>query len=255
MDQYAYANKVNKVHPVEKVLFSMITLFLAVASKTYAIHSIIFVGMTLATLFIAGIPKRIYFNLLLLPVFFIILGIIPVLMEVSHTYTGFLFDIKLLNTYLGITKQGLASTLTIILRSMAAVSCLYFMALTTPVNDIFELLKKIRVPHILIEIMYLLYRFIFVLIDASMTIYYAQSARLGYSSIGASFKSLGKLASMVFIKAYNNSQALYVSLISRGYTGELCVISFKYKLDLRNIIFIIIVEALLLLLSWILGGS
>jgi energy-coupling factor transporter transmembrane protein EcfT len=59
---------------------------------------------------------------------------------------------------------------------------------------------------------------------------------------------------MVFIKAYNNSQALYLSLISRGYRGELAVISNEYSMSKTNIAVIIIIELILLGLALKLGG-
>ena len=254
IDQYAYMNKLNHVHPLEKILFSLLTMCIAIASKAIAIHIIVFVLMAIATLFLAGIPKKIYINLLLLPLSFIFLGVMPILILVSNTNVGFVFSVKALNLYFGITNQGINSALIISVRSMAAAACLYFITLTTPLTDIIELLKKSKLPQTIIEIMSLIYRFIFVLIDSSFIIYNSQSARLGYSSIRTSFRSLGKLISMVFIKAYNNSQALYLSLISRGYSGELRVISNEYVINKTNIVGIIIIELTLIGLSFKMGG-
>jgi cobalt/nickel transport system permease protein len=247
-------NKLNKVHPIEKILFSLLSMCIAVASKAIAIHLVVFALMVIATLFLAGIPKKIYMNLLLLPLSFIFLGILPILIVVSNFDAGFVFSVKILNFYFGITNQGINSCLIIIVRSMAAAACLYFITLTTPLTDIIDLLRVLKLPQIIIEIMTLIYRFIFVLIDAALIIFNSQSARLGYSSIRTSFKSLGKLVSMVFIKAYNNSQALYLSLISRGYRGELAVISNEYSMSKTNIAVIIIIELILLGLALKLGG-
>jgi cobalt/nickel transport system permease protein len=254
IDQYAYINKLNKVHPGEKILFSVLTMCIAMASKSIAIHTIVFILMAIATLFLAGIPKKIYINLLMLPLSFIILGVLPILILISDSNVGFNLSIKVLNFYFGITNQGMYNALIIIFRSMAAAACLYFVTLTTTLIDILEMLRKAKLSQTIIEIMSLIYRFIFVLIDASFIIYHSQSARLGYSSISTSFRSLGKLVSMVFIKAYNNSQALYISLISRGYCGELHVISNEYTMNKANITVIILIELTLIGLSFILGG-
>lgn len=254
IDQYAYLNKLNKVHPVEKILFSLLTMCIVITSKAIVVHLVVFASMAIATLFLAGIPKKIYINLLMLPFSFIFLGVLPILIVASNSDVGFVLSIKTLNLYFGITNQGINSAFIIIARSMAAAACLYFITLTTPLIDIIELLKKAKVPQNLIEIMSLIYRFIFVLIEAAFIIYNSQSARLGYSSISTSFRSLGKLVGMVFVKAYNSSQALYLSLTSRGYSGELCVISNDYILNKTNIAAIIIIEIILVGLSYKMGG-
>lgn len=255
IDQYAYSNKLKNVHPGEKVLFALLTMGTAIATKAIAVHAVVMVLMVVVTLLIAGIPQKAYLNLLLLPLSFIFLGVLPVLVVISYNDIGYIYAIRILNLYLGITKEGFDTSTIIFFRSIATAMCLYFISLTTPLIDIIEMLKKIKLSNTLIEIMSLIYRFIFVLIEASVIIYNAQSARLGYSSIKTSFRSLGKLVSMVFIKAYNHSQALYVSLMSRGYDQELNVISKAYKLNKRNIIIITMTEIILIILSIVIGGS
>lgn len=254
IDQYAYQNKLNKVHPGEKAIFGLLTMFAAIVAKSVAVQLVIFTMMVLVTLWLAGIPKKVYFSLLLFPLSFIFIGVIPILVAVSSSNEGLIYSIKAFSSYIGITNQGISSTSITITRSMSSVACLYFIALTTPLIDLIELLKTIRIPKIIIELMTLIYRFIFVLIDASYIIYKSQNSRLGYSSISTSFRSLGKLVSMVFIKAYNNSQSLYLSLISRGYSGELTVISSKYEIDKRNIAAITVIELILIGLMIKLGG-
>lgn len=141
IDQYAYVNKLSKVHPAEKILFSLLTMCIAIAAKAIAIHLVVFALMAAATLFLAGIPKKIYISLLLLPMSFIVIGIIPILIVTSYSDIGFIYSLKAFNLYFGVTNQGIASSTIIIARSMAAATCLYFIALTTPLTDILELLN------------------------------------------------------------------------------------------------------------------
>jgi cobalt/nickel transport system permease protein len=51
----------------------------------------------------------------------------------------------------------------------------------------------------------------------------AQETRLGYSTYFGSFKSLGALASTIFLRSLDKSETLQHSLDSRGYSGELPV--------------------------------
>ncbi len=57
-----------------------------------------------------------------------------------------------------------------------------FMAMTTPLVDMVDLFRRVGVPVILIDVMTLMYRFIFVLLDSLDRMYVAQNSRLGYRS-------------------------------------------------------------------------
>jgi cobalt/nickel transport system permease protein len=255
IDQYAYTNKLNDVHPVEKTLFSMLTMGVAIVSNRFAIHILIILLMFISTVIIARIPIKVYTKLILIPLAFLIIGVIPIIFTVSSYDSSFIYSIKISNLYLGITKSGIESGFIVCLRSIATITCLYFMSLTTPLLEVIQLLRKLKLPKSIIEIMTLIYRFIFVLLESAVVIHNSQSSRLGYSSVGNSFKSMGKLTSMVFIKAYNNSQSLYQSLVSRGYNGDLNVISREYSYSIRNICLIFAVEILFIVLVFLMGSS
>lgn len=255
IDQYAYSNKLKDVHPMEKIAFALITMCIAIASQSIAVHVLVMSSMVFMTLAAARIPRKAYLGLLLLPLSFMLISILPIFITISDNSIQYLFSLKLLNLNWGVTRFGLHSARLLLFRSIAAVMCLYFLALTTPLLDMLEMLKKLKLPGLLIELMSLIYRFIFVLIEAAVVIFQSQASRLGYSNVRNSFFSLGKLVSMVFIRAYHQSQMLYLSLMARGFQGDLCVISNEYRLNQRNIILIVIFDALLIVLSLILGGN
>ncbi len=254
IDLYAYSNRLKDMHPGEKMAFALISMIIAVSSKSIVLHLLVLALMAAVCLAAAGIPWKTFGGLMLLPLSFILLGVLPILIVISHKDVGFILQTKLFHSYWGVTAQGLHASILIFFRSMAAAACLYFMALTTPLTDLIEMLRRLKLPAAVIEIMSLIYRFIFVLLEAAGTIYHSQSSRLGYSSLKNSFMSLGKLVSMVFIKAYHNSQALYIALASRGYEKELTVLSKEYKVSRQNIVWISLTELLLLVLLLILGG-
>ena len=79
-------------------------------------------------------------------------------------------------------------------------------------------------PKLIVELMGLIYRFIFVLLETADTMITAQNSRLGYSSLSAGFRSLGTLVSTLFIRSYKRSDELYTALEARGYDGDLNVL-------------------------------
>jgi len=95
--------------------------------------------------------------------------------------------------------------------------------------DLLSALRRLRIPRILVELIGLVYRFVFVLLDTVNEINIAQSCRLGYSSLSSSYRSLETMVSMVFVKSYKQSDALYTASEERGYDSELNVLSENYE--------------------------
>ena len=52
------------------------------------------------------------------------------------------------------------------LQCMTAIVCTYWFALTTPFIQILQVLKAARFPRVMIEVTMLMYRFIFIFVDA-----------------------------------------------------------------------------------------
>lgn len=123
------------------------------------------------------------------------------------------------------------------LKVMGSLSCLYFISLTTPMIDVISVLAKLKVPSFLIELISLVYRFIFIILETSEMMFISQNSRLGYRDIKTSYKSLGALASTLFIRSFKRANDLYTALEARGYNGELKVL--EEQVQKRNYIYII----------------
>ena len=78
-------------------------------------------------------------------------------------------------------------------------SALCFISLTTPMTDIFIAFRQIRVPEAVIDLMMIIYRTIFILMDQVIQIYHAQVMRLGYSGYRESIQSFAMLCGAAFI--------------------------------------------------------
>ena len=102
------------------------------------------------------------------------------------------------------------------IKCFGAVSCMYFLSLTTPMVDLFTLLRKSIIPNFIIEIAELIYRYIFVLFDVSHRIHTAQDARLGYCNLRVSYHSTAQLASNLFIRSFNQAVKKRIPLWSHA---------------------------------------
>lgn len=232
IDGYAYASRLRSWHPAEKASLALATMGVALATSSPRIEVTIAGLMLVMTVGLAGIPPGFYLRLLALPAAFLLVGAVTAGLTTAGPGTGqgadFLVAASLGNITAGFTVAGLHLATTLLLRSLAAVTCLYFLALTTPMVDVIWLLRRLRVPALLAELLELTYRYIFVLADLAAQVYTAQSCRQGYTSWGNSCRSLGQLVNAVFRKATWYSRQLAVALAARGYQGQLAVMEDEY---------------------------
>lgn len=251
MDSWAYTNQFNKVHPLEKTLISIVTMLIVLAWEKPLLHITVLIVMMTATIIGAGIPYKVYLKYFLIPFLFIIAAIASVAIEVNGDPSQYLHKIQLFYINMGVTQISLSIALRLFLRSLAALTCLYFLAFTTPMQDIIYLLEKSHCPTIVTEIMVLMYRFVFIFLTTAKNIYYAQNTRLGYRNFNRGIRSFSTLCSVLFVKAYMQSKALYQSSLSRGYQGSFNCIENDNKLSLSRLISISMVELGLCVIGYI----
>ena len=106
-------------------------------------------------------------------------------------------------------------------RSAAALSALLFLILTTPLPDLIALLRRLKCPETLLELMVLCYRMLFVFSEALADTRSAQAARLGYATPRLALRSLGSLAANLTIQIWQRASDLHVAAQARNNDGPL----------------------------------
>ncbi len=120
---------------------------------------------------------------------------------------------------------------------------------------ILQVLRKLKVPSLLIEITEIMYRFIFVFLETSLKIYQAQNSRLGYRTARLWLHSLSLLISSLFITVFQRAKELTIAMDSRGYTEDILYVDEHYQYSTVNwlIIFGIIAGMVTVYIQF--GGS
>jgi len=249
IDCYAYSNNLKTIHPAEKSLLAMSTMVVCLTSPTIITPLIILTFMTGGIIIKAGIPSRVFLNLMLVPLSFLFISVLTIAFSISTDPSGFWLAQTINGLTIGTRYPELVTAIHLFLKSLGAVSCLYFLALTTPITEIITILHKLKVPAIITELMVLIYRFIFVFMETATTIRRAQSSRLGYVSLKSSYRSLSRLFTALLGKVFVKSQELYNAMSARGYTGEINVLTKKYPVSHKNYLLIVGFELPLILLN------
>ena len=257
IDKLAYSSELKNVNPMEKFIFALVTIIMCITLNNIADSIVILLIMAFITVFKGKLPLKNYIQLMSLPLAFLIMGVITIAINVASTSKGLIFSFNVFDIKLGCTWDSILTAARLFFKSLASVSCLYFLTLTTPVFEILSVLRKLKVPKLFVELMGLIYRFIFVLLDTTNMIYISQNSRLGYSTFRTGFNSLGKSVTSLFISSYKRSQDIYTAMESRGYDGEINLLENNYTYSYKNIFLIIVVELTLIIIGFsknIFGG-
>lgn len=235
LDSYAYSNRWRRVHPVEKGLLALLCLVATLVARSPVVPLAIFAVMSGLIVFGARIPAVAYLRLLVIPVGFLIFGAISLMVSFSGGEIP-LARLPMVDLQIALSLTGIRQAETTLARSLGAVSCLYFLALTTPMTEIVGLLRRLGLPALFLELMILAYRHIFIFLKIAQEMTVAQSSRLGYSTTRNSFRSLAALGGNLFLRALRRSRQLHQALLARGYQDDLRYLEDQHAWSPRNLV-------------------
>lgn len=248
IDKLCYHSRLRYENAGEKFAFAVITLFICVMSRSAAVACIVLAVTGILTVWKGGIPVFRYLRFLTVPLTFLFLSTLAIMFNIRRTPLD-LFAVHLGGWYLTASTHSFFYALQLILTALSAVSCLYFLAFTTPMPDILEVLRKLRCPKLLIELMLLIYRFIFILLDTASAISVSQDCRLGNKDYKTALRSFGMLGSVLMIRAVSRSNRLYDAMEARGYDGTIRVLSENRPPEKKIVAAIVLFELFLFLFA------
>ncbi len=215
LDEYAYRSGLAKYSAGGKFFFTVTVLILCLTFHSPAVSLFIILSMAALLVGPGRLSPGIWLHMLFLPFLFIFFS------GIALYFTA--YDIR--------------QVLSVSLQALGAVSSFFFLTLSTPVSEIVEVLSKCHVPKLFIELMYLIYRFIFVLTDVWNSMHTAAEARLGYVDFKTSCKTFGALAGNLFVLSMRKANIYYDAMEARCYTGNLRFLETKKPLRLPECLF------------------
>lgn len=219
LDDYALMSPLRHRNNWLKLTIVLFGLLVGVSATSPITPLFIALCMSFTTIALGRSPLKVYLKLLLAPLGFAFTGVIIIAFFSGSGQE--LLSFELIGYPLSIRADGLELALLVLSRSLSGMCCLYFLALTTPMIELFAVLKASRLPESLIELSMLIYRYIFVFLDMALCIKYAQTVRLGYSNFRRSLNSMGMLASTLFIRSWEQGDKLFLAMDSRCYDGKM----------------------------------
>ena len=246
LSDIAFMNAWRHRNPWEKVLFGGGLLMVALLVPPFPWCVAIAVVVTLAATAGAKIPVGSWLGVLSVPASFALLTAVGILVQINTlgqiNGTGGGFS-------LGFDWNGLPFAGGLLVRSVAAISCLAFVGWTTPLMELIPVFERLWIPTVLIDLALMIYRFLFVTATTLGEMRRAQSWRLGRADYRSRMRALSMLAGGLFVRCIHRARRLEDGIESRGYEGRLWVLAPRHAASPAVITGILALQAALLILG------
>lgn len=252
LDDYALMSPLRYRNNWLKLSIVTFGILTGVSSTSPFTPLLIALCMGFATVYFGRIPLKFYLKLLALPAGFVLTSAFIIAFFFG---TGdILFSLDIAGYTLAVKSGGLNMALLVLSRTIGGMSCLFFLSLTTPMVELFAVLKATRFPDSFVEIAMMMYRYIFVFLEVAMGIRYAQTVRLGYRDLRTSFRSLVMLGTNLFIRSWEQGEKLYLSMNSRCYDGKMILLEEKRPVRMPEVLLTCSYFALVLAVFYLTRG-
>ncbi|EXI69170.1 MAG: Energy-coupling factor transporter transmembrane protein CbiQ [Candidatus Accumulibacter adjunctus] len=245
IEQAAYGNRWRRVSPAAKGSLALAGLLAAFVAATPATAACVALLLALTTVLGARVAAGVYLRVAAPAVGFLAIGSLSLLVAVGPDAAG--------QFTWGLAPDAARRVATLAGRSLASLAALLLLVLTTPLPDLIGLLRRLRVPEVLLDLMVLCYRMLFVLATAVRDTLTAQSARLGYASLRHGWRSLGLLLANLAVQIWQRAQALHVAAVARNGGGPLRFLSPGFANAGRDTLLAVVAGAALILFAVGLG--
>jgi cobalt/nickel transport system permease protein len=219
-DVIAQYSRLNKVSSVLKFCTVLILMILSIISRSPLV-GLFLAGVILLILVKAdGLKLKEYLSILSLPLSFLLISGLALLFEYSVQPAG-VIHVPVYHGYLIVSRIAQLKAALVMAKALGAISCLYLLSLTTPMSEIIGVLRHFKTPDIIIELMYLIYRYIFILLEMHRSMKNAAASRNGFINYSTSIRTTGKIYTNLLARSYYQANKNFDAMESRCYTGEI----------------------------------
>lgn len=201
----------NKLHPLGKLLLSVLYIFTVVSFDKYAVTPLILMSVYLVFGFMMGdlsFREGLYRVRLILPLV-VFVGILNPFFDKNVLFYAGSFAVT----------GGMVSMLTLMLKGFYAVLSSYILIATTSIDDICYALRCIHVPKTVVLVIMLIYRYFDVMAKEADRIMTAYSLRAP-SQKGIHYKAWGTLVGQWLLRSMDRAEMVYESMLLRGFKGD-----------------------------------
>lgn len=119
---------------------------------------------------------------------------------------------------LGLVQPGgLGLFLFLVAKSTVCLLAMVLLANTTPFSELLRVLRKARVPALLVTTLSLMYRYLFVLLDESGRMKRARASRTFEPQRSRTWHTMATVAGQLFIRSTERADRIWAAMCARGW--------------------------------------
>lgn len=154
---------------------------------------------------LAGLPNLHLLRMLRVPLVFIVVAAASTAVSVDPSGPA-----------LSTSAQAVLRACEAAARAIAATAAMMLLASTTPMSDLTDSMRRMGLPSACVDVVTVMYRMIFLLLESLTVTRKSQTARLGYSTVRRSVRSAGLMTAAVLIRAWRRGKSLERGLAGRN---------------------------------------
>lgn len=131
---------------------------------------------------------------------------------------------------LSVRAEGVVRFLSVLIKAWLSAQAAVVLVGTTSFPDLLAAMRGLGMPRILVQTVGLMWRYLFLLADEAVRMLRAREARspdpgipgrrVG-GTLGWRARVTGQMAGMVFLRALERGERIYLAMVARGYDGEI----------------------------------
>ncbi len=118
------------------------------------------------------------------------------------------------------TDRGIDLAVLVLLRSIAGISVMLFFATSTPISHMAHAMRSVRLPRELAELVILVYRYSFLVLEQSEKMFVAARCRLGTKGLKNSLRTFSMISVGMFTRSVDAAERSQTALHCRNFKGE-----------------------------------
>lgn len=225
----AYHNRWRDVAPLAKAVFTLAALLTALLAQRPGVAMVVAVVMLLVTTAGAGVALGVVLRVAAPGLLFLLVGSLPLLVSLDLQGSDGAPHWRW-------APEMWPTALLLASRASAALLALLFLVLTTPLSGQISLLRRLRVPAVMIDLMVLAYRMLFIFLDTLRTLQAAQRSRLGNSGLRSRLRGLAALLTQLIMLFLLQARQLHYAAQARLLSGSLLFLPTCYTNEKRDTI-------------------
>lgn len=244
---------ISRLHPITKVLSFLYLVVIVSLVSSVRLQMLAAVFIFAGSLFSGINILNVYRKVLLLAFLFGFLVFAPAalniitpgdtlipLVTLKKVYTCWIYHIP---RQIVITEQGSRSVALLFLRVFNSVSLAFLLAFTTPFPRLLKALRVLYLPNTFLMVIWLTYKFIFILCRTIDETYHALKSRLiGNIRSKAVREIVAGRIFFIYNKAHQNYEQTYAAMLSRGYEGRMMLVENR-QLVIKDYFILMLVAA------------